>query len=101
MAGANGKGRRAHAFAAEAAEVQVGRLMRGLEVFCEGPAGIDRALRAARKAARAGGAGYDPARHAALLRLQRLGRTGEFARAPVGAGARAERQRPSNSAVER
>ncbi|WP_296583410.1 hypothetical protein [Xanthobacter sp.] len=101
MAGTDGKGRRAHAFAAEAAEMQVGRLMRGLEVFCEGPAGIARALRATRKAARAGGAGYDPARHAALLRLQRLGQKADCARAPAGAGAQAEAQRPSNSAVER
>ncbi len=101
MAGRNGKNRRAHAFAAEAADAQVGRLMRGLEVFCEGPAGIARALRHARKAARAGGAGYDPARHAALLRLQRLGQKADFARVPAGAGARAEVQRPSNSAVER
>lgn len=99
MAGTDGKGRRAHAFAAEAAETQVGRQMRGLEVFCEGPAGIARALRAARKAARAGGVGYDPARHAALLRLQRLKQ--DCARAPAGAGARAKAQRPSNSAVER
>ncbi|MFG1249291.1 hypothetical protein [Xanthobacter flavus] len=101
MTGTDGKGRRAHAFAAEAAEMQVGRQMRGLEVFCEGPAGIARALRAARKAARAGGAGYDPVRHAALLRLQRLGQKADCARAPAGAGARAKAQRPSNSAVER
>ena len=101
MAGMDGKGRRAHAFVAEAADVQVGRLMRGLDVFCEGPAGIARALRAARKAARAGSAGYDPARHAALLRLQRLGQKADCARAPAGAGAGAGAQRPSNSAVER
>ncbi|MFG1205100.1 hypothetical protein V5F29_22215 [Xanthobacter aminoxidans] len=99
MAGMDGKGRRAHAFVAEAADVQVGRLMRGLDVFCEGPAGIARALRAARKAARAGSASYDPARHAALLRLQRLGQKAECA--PASAGARAGAQRPSNSAVER
>lgn len=101
MAGAQRTGRRAHAFAAEEAEAQVGRLMRGLEVFCEGPGGIARALRQARKAARAGSAGYDPARHAALLRLQRQARTGSEPRAPAGAGTRDKAQRPSNSAVER
>ncbi|MBP2149323.1 hypothetical protein J2126_002046 [Xanthobacter flavus] len=101
MAGVRGTGRRTHAFAAEAAEMQVGRLMRGLEVFCEGPEGIARALRQVRKAARAGGAGYDPARHAALLRLQRQARTGSEPRAPAGAGTREKDQRPSNSAVER
>ena len=101
MAGAQGTGRRAHAFAAEAAEVQVGRLMRGLEVFCAGPEGIARALRQARQAAQAGGTGYDPARHAALLRLQRQARTSSEARAPAGAGTREQDQRPSNSAVER
>lgn len=101
MAGGDGAGRRAHAFVAETAEVHVGRLMRGLVLFCEGPGGIARALRAARKAARAGGAGYDPARHAALLRLQRLEQKADFVRAPAGARARKEAQRPSNSAVER
>lgn len=72
MAGTKLEGRRAHAFAAEEADVQVGRLMGGLAAFCGGPGGVARALRAQRKAARAGGPGYDPARHAALLRLQRL-----------------------------
>lgn len=109
MAGAKRRDRQAHAFAAETADVQVGRLMGGLELFCEGPAGVARALREARKAARSGGAGYDPARHAALLRLQRLGRkshcsgslTDRPVRAPAGAGARKVDHRPSNSAVER
>ena len=105
MAGGGCQGRRAHAFAAEAADAQVERLMLGLGLFCEGPAAVARALRHARKAARSGGAGYDPARHAALLRLQRLGQTmrggsGQV-RAPVGAGARDADHRPSNSAVER
>lgn len=101
MAGGERTGRRAYAFTVEAADAQVGRLMQGLEVFCEGPAGIARALRTARKAARSGGMGYDPARHAALLRLQRCVKTGRVARAPAGAGTREKNQRPSNSAVER
>lgn len=105
MAGERRQGRQAHAFAAEPADAQVERLMLGLGVFCEGPAGVARALRHARKAAHAGGAGYDPARHAALLRLQRLGHAGpggtDPSRAPACARARDADHRPSNSAVER
>lgn len=98
MAGSGERRARAHAFTAEDAEAHLRRLMPGLEVFCGGPAGIGRALRHARKAARAGEAGYDPVRHAALARLLRAseGRP----RAPA-AGARGQAQRPSNRAVER
>ncbi len=49
----------------------VGRL-RILRTFAQdSPAQIVAALRAARRAARAGGPGYDPARHAALCRMAR------------------------------
>ncbi|MFS8035784.1 hypothetical protein ACI7BZ_02275 [Xanthobacter sp. AM11] len=60
------------AFRCEEGEAQVQRQMQRLAVFCNGPAGLARALRDVRKAARSGGAGYDPVRHAALLRLMRL-----------------------------
>lgn len=61
------------AFRCEEAKEQVLRQLPGLVLFCGCPAGIARALRQARKAARAGDAAYDPVRHAALLRLARLG----------------------------
>lgn len=63
---------RLRAFRCEDGEAQVRRHMSGLSLFCQGPASLARALREVRKAAHAGRAGYDPARHAALLRLSRL-----------------------------
>lgn len=63
---------RVRAFRTEDGEAQVQRHMSRLSLFCRGPASLARALREVRKAALAGGAGYDPARHAALLRLSRL-----------------------------
>ncbi|MFG1346268.1 hypothetical protein V5F59_15345 [Xanthobacter autotrophicus DSM 431] len=64
---------RVRGFACEDGEAQVLRLMSGLAPFLGAPAGLARALREARKAARSGAAGYDPARHAALVRLARQG----------------------------
>ncbi|MEP9354361.1 hypothetical protein ABLE93_12260 [Xanthobacter sp. KR7-65] len=106
--------RACHAFPAEDAETQMARLMPGLAVFCAEAHGLARALRQARKAARVGAAGYDPARHAALLRLKRYGAhkgatsqerpqvgVERKARAAVETGTRAKGQSPSNSAVER
>jgi len=59
------------AFRPADAEDQVRQRMAALAVLLSRPAEISRALRDARKAAWGRGAGYDPARHAALLRLQR------------------------------
>lgn len=103
MSGAGKRAAGRHAFAAEDSEAQVARLMPGLAMFCEGPEGLARALRQARKAARAGGRGYDPARHAALLRLARRGREkdDQAKRVPAGAGTRTVCQSPSNKAVDR
>ena len=62
---------RVYAFTCEDPEAQVRRHMAGLAVVHAAPAALARALRLARKAAFRGGAGYDPARHAALIRLAR------------------------------
>jgi len=60
---------RCRAFRASEPEQDIARRMAGLSLGgYSGPA-LQRALRAARRAARAGALGYDPARHAALLRL--------------------------------
>lgn len=67
---------RVRAFRFEEASDQVLRHVPGLALFCGGPAGLARALRQVRKAAWAGEAGYDPARHAALLHLARRARGG-------------------------
>lgn len=84
-----GKERRVRAFRASDPEREVCRRMAALALFMRGD-DLRRALRDSRKSARAGAAGYDPARHAALLRL-------------LKAEARGPRpgHRPSNSAVER
>ncbi len=50
-------------------ETDVRRRMAALAVLLSRPEDLRRALRDSRKAARSGAAGYDPARHAALLRL--------------------------------
>lgn len=65
---------RLRAFRSEDGEVQVLRQMFRLSLCCREPAGLARALREVRKAALAGGGGYDPVRHAALLRMSRLKR---------------------------
>lgn len=63
--------KRVYAFTCEDPEAQVARHMAGLGILCARPDMLARALRAVRKAALRGGRGYDPARHAALLRLAR------------------------------
>ncbi|MDI4657591.1 hypothetical protein [Xanthobacter autotrophicus] len=62
---------RVYAFTCEDPEAQVRRHMAGLAVAYGAPSALARALRLARKAAFRGGIGYDPARHAALVRLMR------------------------------
>lgn len=65
---------RLRAFRAEDLEAQVERRMEALRLAAPGAADITRSLRLARKAARSrqpGREAYDPARHAALLRLAR------------------------------
>lgn len=53
-------------------EQEIGGRLAILRTFAQDdPAQILAALRAARQAARAGGPGYDPARHAALCRMAR------------------------------
>lgn len=124
-----GPGRgRVRAFTSEDAEARVARHVTGLAIFLARPEALARALRTMRKAAARGGAGYDPAYHAALLRLARLKRDGRAATTrpvphmekmhpatpPARGGApegqrparlspagRCTDQRPSNSAVER
>lgn len=112
---------RVRAFTSEDAEARVARHVAGLVLFLARPEALARALRTMRKAAARGAAGYDPAYHAALLRLTRQnpdGRAGTprpvqqaIARPPGGgppagpdrrapAGLRVD-QRPSNRAVER
>ncbi|MFG1244703.1 hypothetical protein [Xanthobacter versatilis] len=62
---------RVYAFTCEDPEARVRRHMAGLAIAYGAPAALARALRLARKAAFRGGIGYDPARHAALVRLAR------------------------------
>jgi len=62
---------RVYAFTCEDPEARVRRHMAGLAIAYGGPAALAQALRLARKAAFRGGIGYDPARHAALVRLAR------------------------------
>lgn len=65
-----GAGRgRLRAFRPSDPERDVRGRMAALAVLMSGPQELRRALRDSRKAARSGAAGYDPARHAALLRL--------------------------------
>ena len=126
MQGAGRVGGRMRAFTSEDAEARVARHVKGLGVVLSRPEALARALRAVRKAAVRGGPGYDPAYHAALLRLERAGRTRNGSMAaradPSAAGARPFRapgtvqddgaprlspsgrpsgHRPSNRAVER
>lgn len=75
---------RVRAFTSEDAEARVARHVTGLAIFLARPDALARALRAMRKAAVRGGAGYDPAYHAALLRLARSG-TGDPGKAGRGA----------------
>ncbi|MCG5235160.1 hypothetical protein [Xanthobacter oligotrophicus] len=70
-AAAGVRSERVYAFTCEDPEAQVRRHMVGLAVAYGAPAALARALRLARKAAFRGGIGYDPARHAALVRLAR------------------------------
>lgn len=66
-----GRPEKLRAFRCADAEDEVRQRMAALAVLLSRPAEICRALRDARKAAWGCGTGYDPARHAALLRLQR------------------------------
>jgi len=68
-----GKGRRdrVRGFRLSDPEREVCGRMAALALFMR-PEDVRRALRASRKDARAGAAGYDPARHAALLRLLKV-----------------------------
>lgn len=89
-----GKGRREQrlrAFRSSDPEREVRGRMAVLALFMRAD-DLRRALRDSRKSARAGAAGYDPARHTALLRLLKA----EARRSGPRAG-----HRPSNSAVER
>lgn len=68
--------KRIRAFRTFDRESEVVRRMANLSVLLSG-AEIRRALRQTRRAARAGERGYDPARHAALLRLAAGGAGGD------------------------
>lgn len=86
------------AFRCEEAEAQVERCKAGLALFLSTPQDIGRALRAARRDGRMGASHYDPARHAALIRLWKavghtLGRA-----APADGGARPKANGPATSA---
>lgn len=60
------------AFRSTEKEQEIGGRLRCLGIFDQdSPAPLLAALRAARRAARCGGAGYDPVRHAALCRMVR------------------------------
>ncbi|MFG1477402.1 hypothetical protein V5F53_01905 [Xanthobacter sp. V4C-4] len=67
--GIGARGGRIRAFRCEEAEAQVERRRVALAVMFAQPQDIARALREARRAGRAGAGFYDPARHAALIRL--------------------------------
>jgi len=58
-------------FRCDEPEAQVTQRTSALGAFLTGRAEIERALRDARRAGRTGAAHYDPARHAALLRMLR------------------------------
>lgn len=93
---------RVHAFRCADADAQVKLQMRWMAVRCPEAHLLARALREARKSAWRGGAGYDPARHAALLRLVRaISPAATNTPEPVGPGVQRMAQRPSNRAVER
>lgn len=62
-------GKEIRAFRSFDRESDLLRKMANLSIIFAGTAELHRALRQARRAARAGERGYDPARHAALLRL--------------------------------
>lgn len=65
---------RIRAFRSEEAETVVERRRAALALLFGQPQEIERALRDARRAGRAGADHYDPARHAALLRLWKAAR---------------------------
>lgn len=101
----NVRARPVRAFRCEEAEAQVERRRVALAVLLSTPQDIARALRAARREARMGARGYDPARHAALVRLwkakgEEAGRAGRPGGAPDREGVPSA-QSPSNRAVER
>jgi hypothetical protein len=60
---------RIRAFRSEDVETQLNRRRAALALVFSKPQEIEQALRAARRAARMGALHYDPARHAALIRL--------------------------------
>ncbi len=105
----NVRARPVRAFRCEEAEAQVERRRVALAVLLSTPQDIARALRAARREARMGARGYDPARHAALIRLWKAkgaakGEDACTAGRPGGAPDREgvpSAQSPSNRAVER
>lgn len=79
--GIRARGGRIRAFRCEDPEAQVERRRLALAVLFPTPDDVERALREARRAGRDGARHYDPARHAALIRLwkarSRDGRTGQ------------------------
>lgn len=81
------RGGRIRAFRSEGAEEQVMRRQVALSVLFSTRQEIERALRDARRAGRAGARHYDPARHAALIRLWKLAGRGEGNAAMAGRGA--------------
>ncbi|MDQ0503662.1 hypothetical protein QOZ94_000432 [Xanthobacter agilis] len=82
---------RIRAFRSEDVEAQLNRRRAALALVFSKPQEIEQALRAARRAARMGALHYDPARHAALIRLWKdcrgvsgmLERTPDAMHAPV------------------
>lgn len=92
---------RVRAFRAEDAATMVARRVAALAGLRASPHLVRRALREARKAAWAGAAAYDPARHAALLRVARDMAAEGPARLAQAAPRRDRDQSPSNKAVER
>ncbi|MEP9351619.1 hypothetical protein [Xanthobacter sp. KR7-225] len=88
---------RIRAFRAEESETLVRRKMEAMRRAAPGAAEIARALRGARKAAsslRSGAGGYDPVRHAALLRLAKSWGGGS-GRGPARPGGRTQKPAPS------
>ncbi|WP_454915143.1 hypothetical protein [Xanthobacter sediminis] len=75
---------RIRAFRSEEAEAEVERRRAALALLFTQPQEIERALRDARRAGRAGARHYDPARHAALIRLWRAARRKAAAGGPGG-----------------